>query len=268
MCRWVAYLGEPIYIEEFVTTPQQSLIVQSRHSREAKHAVQGDGFGLGWYGERDEPGLFRDVRPAWSDENLLSLSQQIRSRLFFAHIRASTGTATTRANCHPFKHGKWMFMHNGRISGWSALRRKIEMAIPDELFRHRQGTTDSEVIFLLMVANGLEKDPLEAYRRTMAFIGGVMREAGEPEPLRVTAAVSDGEGNLRHPPRLRCHAGDAVCPQAQACRRHAARLRAARRRPRRLGADPARKLRDADLRWPRYQAVPGVTVGTGQDLIA
>ena len=116
MCRWVAYLGEPIYIEEFVTTPQQSLIVQSRHSREAKHAVQGDGFGLGWYGERDDPGLFRDVRPAWSDENLLSLSQQIRSRLFFAHIRASTGTATTRANCHPFKHGKWMFMHNGRIS--------------------------------------------------------------------------------------------------------------------------------------------------------
>jgi predicted glutamine amidotransferase len=200
MCRWVAYLGEPIYIEEFVTTPQQSLIVQSRHSREAKHAVQGDGFGLGWYGERDEPGLFRDVRPAWSDENLLSLSQQIRSRLFFAHIRASTGTATTRANCHPFRHGKWMFMHNGRIAGWDTLRRKVETAIPDDLFRHRQGTTDSEVIFLLMVANGLEKDPLEAYRRTMGFIGGVMREAGEPEPLRVTAAVSNGEGiyAIRH----------------------------------------------------------------------
>jgi len=200
MCRWVAYLGEPIYIEEFVTTPQQSLIVQSRNSREAKHAVQGDGFGLGWYGHRDEPGVFRDVRPAWSDENLLSLSQQIKSRLFFAHIRASTGTATTRANCHPFKHGKWMFMHNGRIAGWDTVRRKVETAIPDDLFRHRQGTTDSEVIFLLMLANGLEDDPLEAYSRTMRFIGGVMREAGEPEPLRVTAAVSNGKGiyAIRH----------------------------------------------------------------------
>ena len=193
MCRWVAYVGEPIYIEEFVTTPQQSLIVQSRYSREAKNAVQGDGFGLGWYSERDEPGVFRDVRPAWSDENLLSLAQQIRSPLFFAHIRASTGTATTRANCHPFKHGKWLFMHNGRISGWNRLRRKIEMAIPDDLFRHRQGTTDSEVIFLLMLANGLQDDPPGAYRKTMAFIEGVMREAGEPEPLRVTAAVSDGQ---------------------------------------------------------------------------
>jgi glutamine amidotransferase len=205
MCRWVAYVGEPIYIEEFVTRPQQSLIVQSRNSREARHAVQGDGFGLGWYGHRDEPGVFRDVRPAWSDENLLSLSQQIRSRLFFAHIRASTGTATTRANCHPFKHGKWMFMHNGRIGGWDALRRRVEMAIPDDLFRHRQGTTDSEAIFLLMLANGLEQNPLEAYRRTMDFIGGAMREAGVDEPLRVTAAASDGEGIYA----LR-HASDAV----------------------------------------------------------
>jgi glutamine amidotransferase len=200
MCRWVAYVGEPIYIEEFVTTPQQSLIVQSRQSREAKNAVNGDGFGLGWYGQRAEPGVFRDIRPAWSDENLLSLAQQIKSELFFAHIRSSTGTATTRANCHPFKHGKWMFMHNGRIGGWNALRRQVEMTIPDDLFQHRQGTTDSEVIFLLMLANGLESDPLEAYRKTMGFIEGVMRDGRGTEPLRVTAAVSDGHNiyAIRH----------------------------------------------------------------------
>ena len=258
MCRWVAYVGEPIYIEEFVTTPQQSLIVQSRYSREAKNAVQGDGFGLGWYGERDEPGVFRDVRPAWSDENLLSLAQQIRSGLFFAHIRSSTGTATTRANCHPFKHGKWMFMHNGRISGWNGLRRQIEMAIPDDLFRHRQGTTDSEVIFLLMLANGLEDDPLGAYRKTMTFIEGVMREGREAEPLRVTAAVERWAAHLRHPPRLRRRARDALRAQAQDGRRHAAGVGAARRRPRRLGGDPAAKLRGADPRRARHSAVPGM----------
>ena len=56
MCRWVAYLGEPIFLEEFVTTPRQSLIVQSRHSREAKNAVNGDGCGLGWYGDRRAAG--------------------------------------------------------------------------------------------------------------------------------------------------------------------------------------------------------------------
>jgi glutamine amidotransferase len=200
MCRWVAYLGEPIFLEEFVTTPRQSLIVQSRHSREAKSVVNGDGFGLGWYGDREEPGLFRDVRPAWSDENLLSLARQIRSRLFFAHVRASTGTATTRANCHPFQHGKWLFMHNGKVGGWDRLRRPIEAAIPDSLFRHRQGTTDSEAIFLLLLANGLETDVQAACARTISFIGDVMRGAGETEPLRVTAAFSDGSSvyGLRH----------------------------------------------------------------------
>ena len=95
--------------------PCQSLVAQSLRCREAKNEVNADGFGLAWYGERAEPGIFRDIRPAWSDENLLSLAHQIRSRLFFAHVRASTGTATTRANCHPFAVGRWLFMHNGQV---------------------------------------------------------------------------------------------------------------------------------------------------------
>lgn len=193
MCRWIAYMGEPIFIEELVTVPEQSLIVQSRASREAKSAVNADGFGLGWYADRPEPGVFRDLRPAWSDDNLLSLARQIKSRLFFAHVRASTGTAIMRANCHPFTHGEWMFMHNGGIGGWDDVRRPIERGIPDELFRHRSGTTDSEAFFLLLLANGLEQDPLGAFRRTIGFVENVMEGAGVTKPLRVTAAVTNGQ---------------------------------------------------------------------------
>ena len=193
MCRWIAYLGEPMFLEDFVTAPRQSLVVQSRSSKEARSAVNGDGFGLGWYGDRLTPGTFRDIRPAWSDENLLSLAHQIKARLFFAHVRASTGTATTRANCHPFVIGQWLFMHNGKIGGWERLRRRIEMAIPDELFQHRHGTTDSEAIFLLMLANGLDGDPAGAMARTLGFIEATMRDAHETEPLRCTAAFADGE---------------------------------------------------------------------------
>ena len=182
-----------MFLEDFVTAPQQSLVVQSRSSKEARSAVNADGCGLAWYGDRAEPGVFRDVRPAWSDENLLSLAHQIRARLFFAHVRASTGTATTRANCHPFTVGKWMFMHNGKIGGWDRLRRTIEAAIPDELYALRQGTTDSEVIFLLMLANGLEQDPPGAIARTLGFIETTMRDSGEREPLRVTAAFTNGD---------------------------------------------------------------------------
>jgi glutamine amidotransferase len=192
MCRWIAYNGEPIFIEDFVTVPSQSLIVQSQASREAKSVVNGDGCGLGWYGERDEPGIFRDLRPAWSDENLLSLARQIRSRLFFAHVRASTGTAISRANCHPFSLGRWMFMHNGGIARWEDVRRPVEARIPDELFRHRAGTTDSEAMFLLLLAFGLDADPVGAFQRMLGFVAGVMDAAGIAEPLRFTATATDG----------------------------------------------------------------------------
>ncbi len=192
MCRWVAYQGEPVFLEEFVSRPCQSLVAQSRRCREAKTEVNADGFGLGWYGERVKPGIFRDIRPAWSDENLLSLAHQIQSRLFFAHVRASTGTATTRANCHPFTHGPWLFMHNGQIGGYDRIRRRIDMAIPDELFAQRSGTTDSEAIFLLMLACGLDADPMGAVQRVLALIEGEMRRAQVDEPLRFTSAFTDG----------------------------------------------------------------------------
>lgn len=193
MCRWIAYSGDPIFVEDFVTLPQKSLLVQSRQSREAKSAVNGDGFGVGWYGERPEPGVFRDLRPAWSDENLLSLARQIRSRLFFAHVRASTGTAISRANCHPFALGPWMFMHNGGVGRWADVRRPVESAIPDALFRHRSGTTDSEALFLLLLANGLEHDAPGAFQRTLGLVERVMADAGIEEPLRFTAAATDGK---------------------------------------------------------------------------
>ena len=209
MCRWVAYQGAPVFLEEFVSRPCQSLIAQSRHCREAKTEVNADGFGLGWYGDRAEPGLFRDVRPAWSDENLLSLAHQIQSRLFFAHVRASTGTATTRSNCHPFSSGKWLFMHNGQIGGYDRIRRRIDTAIPDELFNQRAGTTDSEAIFLLMLAHGLETDPRGAVLKTMALVETEMRRARIEEPLRFTSAFSDGRtlyavryASDRQPPTL------------------------------------------------------------------
>ncbi len=193
MCRWLAYVGDAVFLETFVSLPCQSLVQQSHHARESRTDVNGDGFGLGWYGERARPGVFRDIRPAWSDENLLSIAHQIRSRLFFAHVRASTGTSSTRSNCHPFAVGPWLFMHNGQIGGYHRLKRRLEHLIPDDLFEHRQGTTDSELIFLLMLANGLETDPAGAVERTLGEVLGQMLAAGIEEPLRFTAAFTKGD---------------------------------------------------------------------------
>ncbi len=192
MCRWIAYRGETIPLERYVTEPAHSLVVQSLKAKESVGSTNGDGFGLGWYGERDEPGLYREVRPAWSDENLKHLCRHIRSPLFFAHVRASTGTPTTRPNCHPFAHGRWMFMHNGQIGDWSLIRRQVEALIPDAFYKSRVGTTDSEAVFLAILGASADADPVGATIRTLATLRQMVQASGTGEPLRFTAALSDG----------------------------------------------------------------------------
>ncbi len=192
MCRWAAYRGTPLYLEELVSSPAHSLIEQSHCATRAKTATNGDGFGIAWYGDRPEPGRYRDILPAWSDCNLKSLARQIRSPLFLAHVRAATGGGTRRDNCHPFTHETWSFMHNGQISGFERLRRPMETMLDDELFNARSGTTDSELMFLLALQFGLRDAPIAAMAETVAFVEGLAQNILGSVLLRFTAAFSDG----------------------------------------------------------------------------
>jgi predicted glutamine amidotransferase len=191
MCRWIAYRGETTALEHYVTEPAHSLISQSIHALESTASTNGDGFGLGWYGVHPEPGLYREIRPAWSDENLRYLCRHLQSHLFFAHVRAATGTPITRPNCHPFTCGGWLFMHNGFVGSWNRLRRRIEALIPDELYPARVGTTDSEAMFLAIMGAGVE-NPVAATEKVLVQLTGFVNENGAGERLRFTAALANG----------------------------------------------------------------------------
>ena len=65
--------------------------------------------------------------------------RQIGSPLFLAHIRAATGTPVEQTNCHPFRHGRWLFMHNGFIDELPrAAPRAAARGRPVALLRHRR----------------------------------------------------------------------------------------------------------------------------------
>lgn len=192
MCRWLAYQGEPIYLDQLVYEPEHSLVHQSLEARKAVTRVNADGFGLGWYTERDTPGQFHEVLPAWGDENLRSLTHHIRSHRFMAHVRSSTGTQVSRSNCHPFIDQNWMFLHNGQIGGFEQVKFELERQLCETLFLKRMGTTDSELIFLLMLQNGLKKQPIEAIKTTLAMIASAMSSKEIIEPLKASICISDG----------------------------------------------------------------------------
>jgi predicted glutamine amidotransferase len=194
MCRWMAWSGQSVLLEELLFKPKHGLIDQSLHSRLGVETTNGDGFGLGWYGAATpEPALYHSVAPAWGDVNLRELAGHVESHLFLAHIRATTGTAIQQTNCHPFRHGRWLFVHNGVINGYELMRRDLVLAVDPALFPGIQGSTDSELLFHLALSNGLEDDPVVALERAVGFVEATAARYGVENAIQASVGVSDGE---------------------------------------------------------------------------
>jgi glutamine amidotransferase len=193
MCRWLAYTGSPVVLTEVLYTPVHSLIDQSLHSRLGAETTNGDGFGIGWYDSGPMPGVFRSIEPAWNDQNLHELAGHIRSPLFFAHIRAAIGSAVQQTNCHPFRHGRWLFMHNGFIDGFAKMKRDLVLAIDPSLFPQIMGTTDTEVLFHLALTFGLDDDPPQALARAIGLVEAHGHAQNVDYPFQGTIATTNGD---------------------------------------------------------------------------
>jgi predicted glutamine amidotransferase len=193
MCRWLAYSGPSLALSTLLTRPDHSLIDQSRHATQNVETTNGDGFGVGWYGEGNTPGVYRNTHPAWNDANFEHLAEHIRSALFLAHVRAATGTPVQNSNCHPFAFGNWLFQHNGAVPQFGRLKRQLMLDIDPQLFPAVQGSTDSEIMFFLALTFGLRDDPVEALARTMGHVERARTQAGIEAPIFFSACTSEGE---------------------------------------------------------------------------
>ena len=192
MCRWMAWFGQPVLIDEVLFKTQHGIVDQSLHARMGAEPTNGDGFGLGWYGSGEGPALYHSVAPAWGDANLRELAGHIESPLFLAHVRAAIGSPVQQTNCHPFRHGEWLFVHNGYIADFDVLRRPLMLAIDPALFALVHGSTDTEVVFYLALTFGLEEDPISALEKTVGFIEATARSQGVDDPVQGSFGISDG----------------------------------------------------------------------------
>jgi glutamine amidotransferase len=193
MCRWLAYSGGPIALSELIFNTEHSLIDQSLSARSSAQTTNGDGFGVGWYDQCAAPGLYKHTQPAWNDPNLKDLCTHTQSPMFVAHIRAATGTAIQQTNCHPFRHGRCLFVHNGNIRGYQKLRRELAFALEEEYFSGVTGTTDSELMFFLALHFGMAEDVYTGVARMAGFIERLGRDRGIELPLQMTLGIADGE---------------------------------------------------------------------------
>jgi predicted glutamine amidotransferase len=182
-----------VLVEELLFKTQHGLVDQSLHSKMGAETTNGDGFGLGWYGQGEGPGVYHSIAPAWSDTNLREIASHIESPLFLAHVRAAIGSPVQQTNCHPFRDGAWLFVHNGFINEMPTLRRDLRLAIEPDRFADIHGSTDTEVVFYLALTFGLERDPVAALEQTVGFIEATAAEHGVGSAVQGTFGVSDGE---------------------------------------------------------------------------
>ena len=250
MCRWLAYSGAPILLEDVLYEGPNSLVGQSLNSKLGAEPVNGDGFGVGWYGARDTPGVYRSIEPAWNDANLRELAGHITSPLFFTHIRAAIGSAVQQTNCHPFRHENWLFMHNGYINEFATIKRDLVLAVDPSLYPEIKGQADTEVLFYLALTFGLMDDPTAAVEQAIGLVEAVAERHDVPHAFQGTVATTDGESiwAFRYSseqqialPVLHDRRADAAQAVSRAAaiprclgQRAADRFRAARRRRRRL----------------------------------
>ena len=192
MCRWLAYRGAALRMDELLLHPDHSFLLQSRHARESTFEVNADGFGVGWYTDQSEPGVYHDTRPAWNDRNLGSLARHISSPLILAHIRAAVGSMVVRSNCHPFRHQRWLFQHNGSIGDFGTIKHQLDMQIDPALYAEKQGQTDTETLFLLALTFGLQQDPQSGLCRAIEAVDRAREQAGLASRFTMTVAITDG----------------------------------------------------------------------------
>lgn len=208
MCRFVAYVGTPIVVDELLIRPANSLLKQSREAREMTHPLNGDGFGLGWYARevREEPGVFRSVTPAWANQNLLYNASLIRSDCLFAHVRAASEGVVSEANCHPFHYQRYLMMHNGGVPQFGRIKRALVDRLDEDLYLWIRGQTDSEHVFALFmqmvrdhpktqVCERLDAvDLAECFQRTFDTLEAMLHQRGIFAAAAFNMMVTDGIG--------------------------------------------------------------------------
>lgn len=195
MCRLFGSRSRgPSTVVDSLLSEENALVLQSREHR--------DGWGIGWWGPGDPmPRLERGRDAAFSDDRFATWARNVSAPAVLAHLRLASVGPVHLDNVHPFRHGPWLFAHNGTIAGFSRARAAIEGEIAPAFRSVIVGDTDSVRCFgvfltrLSLLADPMGNVALDAVARalgeTVSIVAG-HADPGEKEPSATTFLVGNG----------------------------------------------------------------------------
>jgi glutamine amidotransferase len=191
MCRHLAYVGPGEPLGRLLVDPAHSLYRQSWAPRRQRHGtVNADGFGVGWYAEGDPvPARYRRTGPVWGDQSFADLTRVVRSGALLAAVRDATlAGADGEAAAAPFAAGRWLFSHNGAITGWPHSLAPLARTLPAADLLSMEARCDSALVWAL-VLNRLRGGDEEG----QALADTVLDVAAAAPGSRLNLLLTDGE---------------------------------------------------------------------------
>jgi len=193
MCRVVAYLGNPVLLDDLIFGPDNSVIRQT-YAPQMLHMHNLGGFGMAAWDATShlpaEPFFYKVSDLPIFDTNLKASARKVRPHCLLAHIRGVPYSHLSHVgpdNIHPFRYPgfRLAMAHNGDLAEFSRMKYRLLEHIKPEIAAQISGTTDSEWVYALLMSH--VKDPtdklepdsiLPAVATTLDIIRGVRAQLG------------------------------------------------------------------------------------------
>jgi glutamine amidotransferase len=144
MCRLFGFRSAvPSRAHRSLVAAENAMSLQAREHR--------DGWGLAWFHAGDAY-VVKSETGAADCASFRRASERLTSHTMVVHVRRATVGEPSPFNVHPFRHGRWVFAHNGTIFGFERIRARLLAEMPDTLSAHILGTTDTETLFFWLLA--------------------------------------------------------------------------------------------------------------------
>lgn len=190
MCRHLAYLGPRVRVADVLVAPEHALLEQTWAPADMRGSgtVNADGFGFGWYDGPGDALRYRRAVPMWADGSLPDLAGAIRTTHLVAAARnGTTAMPVTETACAPFRHGRWLFSHNGVVLGWPASVAALAETLPAADLAQLEAPTDSALLWALALRrlrDGMAVDEV---------VAGLTTDVARAAPgSRLNLLLSDG----------------------------------------------------------------------------
>ena len=208
MCRALAYLGQPVLLDNLLYQPDSALVKQSFMPK-MLHLLNLAGFGMkAW--DRGSPDPHKPYSYASTalpvfDRNLKALAEKIRPTCVLGHVRGvayNTEVEISLQNVHPFQFPgvRLALAHNGDLARFSEMKPHLLDTIKPEIANLIRGTTDSEWIYALIVSQladprgaGAADDLVRAVDQAFALIRNVRARLGIATSSSVNLFLTTGE---------------------------------------------------------------------------